>query len=198
MDECCLVFEQVYQSGITRVLNGIIRRSPAKSSQEKRYKKKDGSSPITEEGRKLRAQILSTATNGPFTDKSFNQLTVELMAWRKIDILPLAEATGLSRDTIKNMRNDPDRVFPIQEVVAVAIALHLAPEQSQEYIRQAPSNFRGTDEMRLYRYALKEWYKLPVAVVNRRLVEMGAHPLTKLVDGYDENGVEIGERSSAG
>lgn len=198
MDECCLVFEQVYQSGLTSVLNGIIRRAPAKKSQEKRYKKKDGSSPVTEEGRKLRAQILKAEANDPFAKKTFNQLTIDLMEWRKMNILPLAEATGLSRDTIKNMRNDPDRVFPIQEVIAVAIALHLAPEQSQEYVRQAPSNFLGTDEMRLYRYALKEWYKLPVAVVNRKLVEMGARPLTKLVDGYDENGVEIEERSSVG
>lgn len=198
MDECCLVFEQVYQTGITSVLNGIIRRAPAKKSQEKRYKKKDGSSPVTDEGRKLRTQILKAEANDPFAKKTFNQLTIDLMEWRKMNILPLAEATGLSRDTIKNMRNDPDRVFPIQEIVAVAIALHLAPEQSQEYIRQAPSNFLGTDEMRLYRYALKEWYKLPVAVVNRKLVEMGARPLTKLVDGYDENGVEIEERSSVG
>lgn len=39
---------------------------------------------------------------------------------------------------------------------------------------------------------------LPVSVVNRRLVEMGVNPLTNLVDGYDENGVKIEDRSSAG
>ena len=198
MDECCLVFEQVYQIGFTRVLNGIIRRSPGKGNQEKRYKKKDGSSAVTEEGRRLRAQILKAEANGPFAEKSFNEMTVELMEWRNISILSLAEATGLSRDTIKNMRNDPNRVFPIQEIIAVAIALHLEPEQSQEYLRHAPSNFLGTEEMRLYRYAVKEWYKLSVAIVNRKLVEMGAKPLTGLVDGYDEHGVKIEDRSSVG
>jgi len=198
MSECCLVFEQIYQSGITRVLNGVIRRTPGKGTQEKRFKKKDGSSAVTEEGRKLKAQILMSVSNGPFAEKTFNQLTIELMEWRGMNILPLAEVTGLSRDTIKNMRNDPKRAFPIQEVVAVAIALHLEPEQSQEYIRHAPSNFLGTDEMRLYRYALKEWYMLPVSVVNRRLVEMGVNPLTNLVDGYDENGVKIEDRSNIG
>jgi len=198
MSECCLVFEQIYQSGITRVLNGIIRRTPGKGAQEKRFKKKDGSSAVTEEGRRLRAQTLKAEANGPFAEKTFNQLTIELMEWRGMNILPLAEATGLSRDTIKNMRNDPQRAFPIQEVVAVAIALHLEPEQSQEYIRHAPSNFLGTDEMRLYRYALKEWYMLSVALVNRRLVEMGVNPLTNLVDGYDENGVKIEDKSSVG
>jgi hypothetical protein len=89
------------------------------------------------------------------------------------------------------MRNDPRRLFPIQEVVAVAIALHLPPEVSREYIRHAPTNFLDTDEMFCYKYALNEWYQLSVAEVNRKLVEMGVPPLTKLVDGYDENGVQI-------
>ena len=108
-----------------------------------------------------------------------------------MNILPLAEATGLSRDTIKNMRNDSDRLFPIQEIVAVAIALHLDPDVSKEYIRRAPTNFLDTDDMYCYRYALNHWYELTVAQVNRKLVEMDVPPLTNLVEGYDENGVEI-------
>ena len=39
---------------------------------------------------------------------------------------------------------------------------------------------------------------LPVAEVNRRLVEMGVSPLTNLVDGYDENGVKIEDKSNIG
>ena len=68
-------------------------------------------------------------------------MTVELMDRRKISINPLAESTGLSRETIKNMRNDSTRLFPIQEVVAVAIALHLPPDVSREYFKRSPSNF---------------------------------------------------------
>ena len=108
----------------------------------------------------------------------------------------LSEATGLSRETIKNMRNDPNRNFPIQEVVAVAIALHLPPDLSKEYFRRAPSNFLDTEEMYCYQYAANEWYKLPVAEVNRRLVEMGKKPLTNLVAGYDENGVKMEDSRS--
>ena len=107
--------------------------------------------------------------------------------------MPLAEATGLSRDTIKNMRNDPNRLFPIQEVVAVAIELHLPPKVSREYVRHAPMNFLNTDEMYCYQYALNEWYMFSVAEVNRKLVEMGIRPLTDLVAGYDENGVKMDE-----
>ena len=97
------------------------------------------------------------------------------------------------------MRNDPNRLFPIQEIVAVAIALHLSPEASREYIRHAPTNFLDTEEMYCYQYALNEWYMLTVAEVNRRLVEMGIKPLTNLVAGYDENGVKLeDDRSRVG
>ena len=119
------------------------------------------------------------------------------MEMRKINILPLVEISGLSRDTIKNMRNDANRMFPIQEVVAFAIALHLPPEISREYIRKAPCNFLGTDEMACYEYALNEWYELTVAEVNRKLVEMGVRPLTNLVAGFDENGVMMEETRKA-
>lgn len=42
--------------------------------------------------------------------------------------------------------------------------------------------------MKLYEYALNQWYDRSVAEVNRLLVEAGVSPLTNLVDGFDENG----------
>lgn len=45
--------------------------------------------------------------------------------------------------------------------------------------------------MELYKYALIQWYSLPIPIVNRKLVEAGAPPLTNLVDGFDENGIKI-------
>ena len=61
-------------------------------------------------------------------EKSFNDYTVELMDVRNVTVGALAEATGLSDHTIKNMRNKSDIMFPIQEIVAVCIVLHLPPE----------------------------------------------------------------------
>ena len=100
----------------------------------------------------------------------------------------LADDTGLSEDTIKNFRNRSNIIFPIQEIVAVCIALHLPPAISMEYIRVSPSKFQTTVEMKIYEYALHQWYMLTVAEVNRKLVERDAQPLTNLVDGFDENG----------
>ena len=60
-----------------------------------------------------------------------------------------------------------------------------------EYIRISPSKFQTTVEMKLYEYALIQWYILPVAEVNRLLVEAEVQSLTNLVDGFDENGWKV-------
>ena len=96
-----------------------------------------------------------------------------------------------SEDTIKNLRNRPNIIFPIQEIVAVCIAMHLPPAISMEYIRISPSKFQTTVEMKLYEYALIQWYMRPVAEVNRLLVEAEVQPLTNLVDGFDKNGWKV-------
>lgn len=49
----------------------------------------------------------------------------------------------------------------------------------------------NTVEMKMYQYALAQWYESPVSVVNRRLVEAGVKPLTNLVDGYGEDGIRL-------
>ena len=103
----------------------------------------------------------------------------------------LADDTGLSEDTIKNFRNRSNIIFPIQEIVAVCIALHLPPAVSMEYIRISPSKFQTTLEMKMYEYALNQWYMRSVAEVNRLLVEAEVTPLTNLVDGFDENGWKV-------
>lgn len=196
MGECCLVFKVVYENAVIRIVNGVLNKGAGKGRRNVVYQKKDGSSAATEEGMQLRRSILKEKETQYIVEKSFNQMMAELMDHRKITIVPLAEATGLSRDTIKNMRNSTTIQFPIQEVVAVAIALHLPEEVSEEFIRRSPSKFLDTDEMYCYRYALKHWYTLTVAQVNRKLVEMKMQPLTNLVEGFDENGVMIEERSS--
>lgn len=60
-----------------------------------------------------------------------------------------------------------------------------------EYIRISPSKFQTTVEMKLYEYALSQWYMYSVAEVNRMLVEAEVTPLTNLVDGFDEDGRKV-------
>lgn len=191
MAECCLVFKEEYDNLAVRLINGILQKGTGRGRKQIRYVGLNGESPVTPEGLKLRRDLERQMAEKAVVEKSFNEMTVSLMDKKHISVGKLAELTGLSDDTIKNMRNKADIMFPIREVVAVCIALNLSPLVSDPYIESCPTKFLDSVEYRAYEYALKEWYLDPVPVVNRRLVEAGLEPLTKLVDGFDENGVRI-------
>ena len=193
MGECCLAFREEFTNIIERFVNGVLLKTPGQGRGRKqiKYVGANGESVTTDAGLQLRKQMEMQMREEAKFEKNFNDLTVELMDVRKITVGALAEATGLSDHTIKNMRNKPEIMFPIQEIVAVCIALHLPPETSRKYIRVSPSKLLNTVDMKLYEYALSQWYLQPLPVVNRMLVEAGAQPLTNLVDGYDENGLRI-------
>jgi len=78
MDKCCLAFKKVYQNTLIRVFNGIMRKGSGRGRQDFHYQKKDGSSPVTEEGRKRRAVIMKQKADQAVVEKSFNQMTVDL------------------------------------------------------------------------------------------------------------------------
>lgn len=191
MGECCLVFREEYSNIIERFVNGVLLKTAGQGKGRKqiRYVGANGEAVTTDAGLQLRKQMEMQMREEAKFEKSFNDYTVELMDVRKVTVGALAEASGLSDHTIKNMRNKADIMFPIQEIVAVCIALHLPPEISRRYISISPSKLLKTLDMKLYEYALTQWYLQPLPVVNRLLVEAGAQPLTNLVDGYDENGI---------
>lgn len=191
MAACCLVFEEKYLHKLRVLLGGRLLKNPEKGSKRVQYCGKNGEAATTAEGLALRKMLEKQAREMQTVKKTFNQMTVDLMKSHRFTVPALAEATGMSPDTIKNLRNDPDRVFDIRELVAFCIALHLPPDVSNEYINASLSKFRSSIDMELYKYALKQWYTLTVPVVNRKLVEAGAVPLTNYVDGYNENGVRI-------
>ena len=130
----------------------------------------------------IRQQVRKQRSEQARWEVSFNRMTVELMESRGFDILALVDVTGISRDTIKNMRNRQDQVFSIRYLVAFCIALHLDPAVSALYIRRSPVKFLDTEEMDFYRYALDHWYGETVPEVNRRLIALGVKPLTDLLE----------------
>lgn len=193
MWECCLVFRAEFGNAVSRFVNGVLQKGSGvgRGRRKVRYVNEKGGSPATEAGLLLRRQIEAQMREASKYQRSFNDMTVELMESHGMTVGKLADATGLSEDTIKNLRNRPNIIFPIQEIVAVCIALHLPPAVSMEYIRISPSKFQATVEMRLYEYALSQWYMYSVAEVNRMLVEAEAAPLTNLVEGFDEDGRKV-------
>lgn len=176
-----------------RFINGALQKGSTvgRGRRSIKYVNEKGGSPATQAVLLLRKQIEAQMQEAARFQKSFNDMTVELMECNGFTVGRLADETGLSEDTIKNLRNRPNIIFPIQEIVAVCIGMHLPPAISMEYIRISPSKFQTTVEMKLYEYALIQWYMRPVAEVNRLLVEAEVQPLTNLVDGFDENGWKV-------
>ena len=191
MSECCLVFREEYENYAVRLINGILQKGNGRGKKKIQYVGANGESAVTQEGLDLRKKIEKQMAETAAVKMDFCGMTVKLMERKRVSIEMLAERTGLSVETIKRMRTRTDFQFSIQYVIAVCIGLHLSPETSEEYISVSPAKFLNTVDMRLYQYTLMQWYNEDVAVVNRRLVEAGAEPLTNLVDGYDENGARI-------
>ena len=191
MGECCLVFREEYSDTFVRLVNGVLQKGIGRGRKQIQYVGISGESPVTEEGLRLRKQIEQEIREAAAYEMNFNDMTVELMEKRGITVGKLAELTGLSEEIIKRMRNKSDIEYSIRYVTAVCIALHLPPSISASYIRVSPAKFQNTVEMKLYEYALNQWYLDDVPSVNRRLVEAGVQPLTALVDGYGEDGVKV-------
>ena len=188
MSDCCLVFRLTYQGALARIVNGVLQKGGGRGRKQLTFVRYDGSPATTEEGLALRVQIEKEMAQSSEILTNFNQMTKLLMKQYRMTISNLAEDSGLSEETIKSMRNDPGRAFPIQEILAVCFAMHLPYEVSEEYLRLAPSKMLNTVDMRIYRFGLINWYQLPLRTVNRRFVEAGAQPLTNDVEGFDKNG----------
>ena len=187
MDECCLVFREKYvDSTVERFVNGLLRKS---ETQKKKivYTNMCGGTVITSEGLAKRKEIERLLKEKRMIQRSFNEMTVELMKNKGFTVEHLSEETGLSVETIKNMRNNPSNYCRIEAVTAVCIAMHLPEEISRIYIDISPAKFTDTVDMMLYQYALSQWKDCSVAEVNRKLIEYGAEPLTKLISGIDED-----------
>ena len=192
MRECCLIFETAYENTLKRLVSGVLQK--ARGDKKKvRYVSFDGGSAVTAEGRKFRDRITAEYREIAAMQPSFQEMLTALIERRKFTKTRLAEETGLSEDTIRRMKNEPDRVQDIRAVLAVCIALHLPGELSRQMIALSTAKFHRSEEMYAYEYVLEHCYQWKVGAVNRFLVEAGFRPLTGLVDGYDEDGVRMEE-----
>ena len=190
MRESCLVFETVYGHALKLLLNGVLQKGRG-GEKRVRYVTQDGASPVTAEGQAFYRMMVQEYNLAARVDVSFNERVVRLMEEKRIGRRQLAEATGLSEETIRNMRNDAERNFPVESIVAVCIGLSLPPEVSFPLVESSPAKFTKSVEMSAYKYVLMHCYEQEVSQVNRFLVEAGFKPLTNLVEGYGENGVKL-------
>ena len=107
MAECCLVFREVHRNAAVRLVNGILQKGCGRGRKDVAYVGPNGESPLTEEGKALRARMAKEMAETSIIAKSFNQMTVDMMDKKRTTIRAMADATGMSEETIRNMRNNP-------------------------------------------------------------------------------------------
>lgn len=185
--ECCLPFRRVSDDR-ARVPGAAVLKTLGHRHVLAEFADCDGRVPLTAEGMAVRDRFERARRDEAELSLGFNAMTVKLMQDRGVTVEQLAERSGLSVSTVKNLRTDPDRVFPIEEIVAFCIALRLPPAVSRRYVERSPSKFLDSTDMQLYEFALLTYYDKPLSWVNRWLIGAGAPPLTSLIDGYDEDG----------
>ena len=186
MAECCLVFECRHEKMSVSLSGGAIRKTGV-SSKKLVYTDKNGKSLVTAEGLATRKKVLQMMEERAIAEKSFNQMTVDLMTAKGITVEGLADKTGLSEQTIKNMRNDPNKNIGIEAVLAVSIAMNLTPETRELYIDKSPNKWRNTEDMSICRFLMGSCGSMSVADFNRKLLECGSAPLTPLIAGFNED-----------
>ncbi len=180
MSDCCLVFEVSYSREKIGFIGGVLHKGDAIQKQSHFDSKSDGIL-TTPEGLALRKKLEQQREEMRMLNYDFNSMTKTLIKQRKFTVAKLAEETGLSIDTINDMKSNSEKAFKLESVIAVCIAMHLPAEVSIDYIKKAPCSIVDTVDVWLYKYAIMNWSHRSVADVNRMLQECGAKPLTKLI-----------------
>ncbi len=183
--QSCLRFQR---NGETDEPGAAVRKTIGHRHTLAEFADPEGNLPTTQEGLAMRERIEQARQTEEALQKGFGETLIRLMAERNMSVEQLAERTGFSIATVRNLRNDRDRAFPIEEIVALCIALQLEPRMSRLLVELSPAKFLDSTDMRLYEFAMLTYYDRPVSWVNRWLLGAGAPPLTSLIDGYDKDG----------
>lgn len=103
------------------------------------------------------------------------------MKTEKVTIGELSARTGISEDSIKEMRNPKhgQKRFFLKNILAVIIGLHLCLPDGLQMIEASGYCLRNDDEVdRIYLDLISNYSGYSVAACNDYLVELGLLPLT--------------------
>ena len=116
---------------------------------------------------------------GGGTTRNFPELLKHYMERNHMTEEQLSEDTGISVRTIQRMRN-VDTHYKIGSVIAVCIALHLNPIESNEMILLSGNAFQNTKQDWIYKNLLETAYKQTVYECNWILKSLGFKTLSDM------------------
>ena len=171
VDQCCLRFISIYEScGISDYCFGCL-------NSDEEYNARSLSLSLPEE----RRSALSCA-------RAMSRLLLELpgsfsgtlrahMTRQGMTIERLSEKTGISVRSINRLRNEERASYALEQVILIALALHLPPEFSLDLIEKAGLRLRSWPEELIYGAVLRTMYKEPLDAIQEALHECGGPEL---------------------
>lgn len=126
------------------------------------------------------AIIGGTTDGGQDPPNDFQKLLNRPLEYKGITIERLSELTGIPDRTIRRMKNEPNRRPTLEHIIAICIALHLMPSESDDLIAAAGYTLKNTKEEKAFQFLIDCAYNETVEECNAFLNRMGINPLTKL------------------
>lgn len=126
------------------------------------------------------AIIGGTTGGGQDPPNDFQKLLNRHLEDKEITIERLSELTGIPDRTIRRMKNEPNRRSTLEHIIAICIALHLMPSESDDLIAAAGYTLKNTKEEKAFQFLIDCAYNETVGECNAFLSKMGFNPLTKL------------------
>lgn len=119
-------------------------------------------------------------TGGQEPPNNFRKLFEQYLDRSGVTMEDLSELTGIPDRTIRRIKNEPERRPTLEHLIAICIALHLLPSESEKLITAAGYSFKETPKERALRYLIDCAYDQTVEDCNEFLKKMDFKPLTNL------------------
>ena len=115
-------------------------------------------------------------------NQKFARMLCRFMDEQNINAPELSEITGVSADSIREMRSPkfPAKYFSLKSVLAIAIGLHLPTNKSLKFIEAAGHHLRLDEDAvdDVYFDLISKYQNYSVAACNAYLIDLGLPPLT--------------------
>lgn len=111
---------------------------------------------------------------------NFQQLLDKHLEDKKVTIEGLSELTGIPDRTIRRIKNEAHRRPALEHIIAICIALHLRPSESDDLIAAAGYTLKNTKKEKAFQFLIDCAYNETGEKCNAFLNRMGLHQLTKL------------------
>ena len=185
-DECCLVFNRVTRPnadyGVVQYTKyALFQNAVSKNITEYEYGGDSSNKELEARAEAMRKELSGIRDAAGILDTlpgSFGKSLILLMKWRKMTVEKLAEKSLLSVSTVQRMRNDRNRLWEMELIIAVCVGLQLPPYISTPLLEKAGYRTKTDERSITYAHLLATHFMSPIYEFNEYLEAVGYPPLS--------------------